>query len=126
MRVSIIVPDNVVSIDGAVTEYADLSSLSADIHAIQWYGTYGEIERKDLQTGLLIANEPMSDTTLIDSIVLDAQAKLASPSATPAAAQAINNTAMWAQVQQEKAIAAALVKFGVLATDPTIIPVSAP
>ncbi len=34
------------------------------------------------------------------------------------------NAAMWAQVEFEKKVAAALVKFGVLATDPTTIAVS--
>lgn len=34
------------------------------------------------------------------------------------------NAAMWAQVEYEKKLAAALVKFGVLASDPTTIQVS--
>lgn len=36
------------------------------------------------------------------------------------------NSQMWAQVQFERQIAKALVKFGVLQSDPTIIPVSEP
>lgn len=47
MKVTIIVEDSIVIIDGIVYEDIDLSSLDSDIHAIQWYDTYGEIEVKD-------------------------------------------------------------------------------
>lgn len=36
------------------------------------------------------------------------------------------NAKLWEQVQFEQRVAATLVKFGVLATDPTVVPVSAP
>lgn len=40
--------------------------------------------------------------------------------------QAAANAAMWAQVEFEKKLSKALVKFGVLQSDPTAIPVSQP
>lgn len=43
---------------------------------------------------------------------------------TPEQEQTAENTVMWEQVEFEKKVAAALVKFGVLASDPTSIPVS--
>ena len=46
MRVTIIPADGKVVIDGVVKVGFDLSFM-ADIHAVQWYGTEGEIERLD-------------------------------------------------------------------------------
>jgi hypothetical protein len=43
---------------------------------------------------------------------------------TPEQEQVVENAAMWQQVEFEKKVAAALIKFGVLTSDPTEIPVS--
>lgn len=43
MRVTIIKDDSKVGVDGDFRR-VDLSDLSADIHAVQWYGNHGEIE----------------------------------------------------------------------------------
>ncbi|MGY2987726.1 hypothetical protein [Bradyrhizobium sp. USDA 4508] len=44
MRVTIVVDDNLVIIDGRPAK-VDLSPLKRDqIHAVQWYGAYGEVE----------------------------------------------------------------------------------
>lgn len=45
MRMTVVVPDNMVSVDRKPKE-VDLSFLPKDIHAFQWYGEYGigEIE----------------------------------------------------------------------------------
>ncbi len=43
MLVTIVVPDNIVSIDGRVLPI-DCSSLDGNIRVIQWYDTWGEIE----------------------------------------------------------------------------------
>jgi hypothetical protein len=43
MRVSIIVPDNIVYVDG-VPAPVDCSDLSVDTHAVQWYDDFGEVE----------------------------------------------------------------------------------
>jgi hypothetical protein len=43
MRVSVAIEDNVVAVDGRGFR-VDCSGLDREIHAIQWYDTYGEIE----------------------------------------------------------------------------------
>lgn len=57
--------------------------------------------------------------------LFDSQAEVALPTVlTPEQEQAKENANMWAQLRFEKDVAKALVKFGVLAVDPTVIPVS--
>ncbi len=60
MRVTIIPADGFVSIDGQGFNNLDLSFMDPSIHAIQWYGTDGELERKD-NRGKIIANEAVFD-----------------------------------------------------------------
>lgn len=45
MRVTIIADDNIVLVE-EFAERVDLSGLNSDIHAVQWYGTRGEVEYK--------------------------------------------------------------------------------
>jgi hypothetical protein len=56
MRLTIVPEDGFVSIDGKGFTNLDLSFLDTSIHAIQWYGAEGEIERKNSQ-GKIISNE---------------------------------------------------------------------
>jgi hypothetical protein len=46
MRVSIIPVDGVVVLNGVAKDKLDLSFMS-DVHAVQWYDTWGEVERYD-------------------------------------------------------------------------------
>lgn len=46
MRVTIIADDNMVIVEEQVALVVDLTGLDEDIHAVQWYGTVGEIEFK--------------------------------------------------------------------------------
>ncbi len=62
MRVTIIPADGFVSVDGEGYGSLDLSFMDADIHALQWYETDGEIERKDSR-GRIISNEDIADLT---------------------------------------------------------------
>jgi hypothetical protein len=62
MRITIIPNDGFVSIDGEGYSDLDLSFMDNDIHAVQWYDTEGEIERKDSR-GRVIANEEITDIT---------------------------------------------------------------
>jgi len=62
MRVTIIASDGFVSIDEEGYEGIDLSFMNADIHALQWYGNDGEIERKD-ERGRIVSNEEITDIT---------------------------------------------------------------
>lgn len=48
-RVTIIVPDKVVTVDGNSLELPD-EEFPADVHAVQWYGETGEIEWADMVT----------------------------------------------------------------------------
>jgi len=50
MRLTIIVEDRLVSVDGVgynLPESIDLSWIPSDVWAVQWYDTYGEIEYND-------------------------------------------------------------------------------
>jgi len=55
MRVTIIPSNGFVSIDGEGFSELDLSFIDTSVHAVQWYGTDGEIEQKDTR-GRMIAN----------------------------------------------------------------------
>jgi hypothetical protein len=58
MRVTITPEDGFVSVDGEGYSGLDLSFMDADIHALQWYETEGELEIKDAR-GRAIENRPM-------------------------------------------------------------------
>ncbi len=57
MRLIIVPIDGAVSVDGKGFGGLDLSFMDASVHAVQWYETHGEIERKDPVTGRMVANE---------------------------------------------------------------------
>lgn len=59
MRISVVRPDGVVVVDGEGIKGVNLDQLDADIHAIQWFGTEGEIERVD-ERGRIVANEEIT------------------------------------------------------------------
>lgn len=48
MRVAIVPIDNTVTIDGIVINGVDLSFIDPAVHAVQWYGTIGSVEYKDI------------------------------------------------------------------------------
>jgi len=56
MRVTILPADGFVSIDGEGYSNINLSFIDPGIHAVQWYDTEGDIERKDSR-GRMVANE---------------------------------------------------------------------
>jgi hypothetical protein len=58
MRVTIIPVDGFVSVDGEGYSQLDLSFMAADIHALQWYETEGELEIQDAR-GRVIENRPI-------------------------------------------------------------------
>ena len=69
MRVTIIPSDGFVAVDGDGYSALDLSFMDTNIHALQWYGSDGEIERKD-ERGRIVSNEKVTDITLYQ-IALD-------------------------------------------------------
>lgn len=78
MRVSIVADDNLVLVEG-IPQTIDCSALiSQGIHAVQWYGSFGEIEfATDLETGNRKSNERITDVSpfqsLIDGWMVEAQ-----------------------------------------------------
>ena len=60
MRIIIIPEDGFVSVDGVGFSGLDLSFMDSTIHAVQWYGDDGEVERKD-ERGRAIENESISE-----------------------------------------------------------------
>lgn len=50
-----------VGVDGTFYSDLDATALQSDIHAVQWYGDHGEIEKKDPVTGKMVANENITE-----------------------------------------------------------------
>jgi hypothetical protein len=46
MRLTIIPEDGAVYVNGVSYSHLDLSFIQSDVHALQWYDSYGEIEFK--------------------------------------------------------------------------------
>ena len=61
MKLSIILSSGCVVIDNVPANGIDLSFFDPTYHAIQWYGTYGEIEIKDIETGKILENMPITE-----------------------------------------------------------------
>jgi len=61
MRITIIPDDKFVSVDGDGLTDLDLSFIDSNIHAIQWYDTYGEVEYKDPVTQKMTYNREITD-----------------------------------------------------------------
>jgi hypothetical protein len=55
MRLTIVADDNSVGIDNEFIYPVDISQLDSSIHAVQWYGEYGEIEYKTkFENGVIV------------------------------------------------------------------------
>ena len=67
MRLIIVPISGTVSKDGISYNDLDLSFMPSNIHAVQWYDTFGEIEIKDVITNKMIANEPITELELLRS-----------------------------------------------------------
>jgi hypothetical protein len=79
MRVVIIAEENRVSVEGQ-SETVDLSEL-ADIHVVQWYGTFGEIEYFNAPGAKVKGNTQIDDFTpyqkFVDAWTVEAKKPLA-------------------------------------------------
>jgi len=89
MRVTIIPDDGFVSVDGEGYDGLDLSFMDAGIHAVQWYDTHGEIERKDPVTKKMTANEEITSFDAFQPVLDVWQAKKDELAAAAAAAQTV-------------------------------------
>jgi hypothetical protein len=51
MRLTIVADDGAVGVGGEFISGLDLSALDPTVHAVQWYGEYGEVEFKTVFQG---------------------------------------------------------------------------
>lgn len=86
MKVTIIPADGFVAVDGVGFNGIDMVSVESNVHAVQWNGTSGEIERND-ETGKMIANEAIDSLDQFASVLALYNAALAAYEAELAAAQ---------------------------------------
>ena len=66
MKLTIIADDKRVGVDGVFYDSIELPQLDSTIHAVQWYGEYGEVEYKTrFENGALVrpANLLITDVT---------------------------------------------------------------
>lgn len=61
MRATIIPSDGFCSVDGVGFNGVDMTSVAPEVHAVQWYGTFGEVEIQDPLTGKMVGNEEITD-----------------------------------------------------------------
>lgn len=69
MRATIIPADNFCSVDGVGIHGVDVTSVAPEVHAVQWYGTYGEIEIKNPVTGKIVSNDDISNLDAFQSVL---------------------------------------------------------
>jgi hypothetical protein len=66
MKFTIVADDHCVGVEGEYFSPLDLSQLNPTIHAVQWYGEYGEVEYKNrFENGAIVkpANVLITDVT---------------------------------------------------------------
>ena len=68
-RLTIIPVDGFCSVEGVGYTGIDMTNVPAEVHAIQWYGTHGEVEIKDPVTGKLVRNEFITDLSEYQSVL---------------------------------------------------------
>lgn len=56
LRATIIPSDGFCSVDGVGFTDLDMSSIPPEVHAVQWYATWGEEERMNLDTREMLPN----------------------------------------------------------------------
>jgi hypothetical protein len=61
MRATIIPSDQFCSVDGVGFNGVDMTSVGPEVHAVQWYGTHGEVEVQDPSTGKMVTNEEITN-----------------------------------------------------------------
>jgi hypothetical protein len=111
MRLTIIPADGAVYIDGATYSGLDLSFIPTDVHALQWYDTYGELEfKRSFVDGQLVhpTNQMLTELpvwantakTVWDAAkVAEAEARLAAEQAAEAARLAAEQEAAQTNTQ---------------------------
>ena len=77
MRVTIVPIDKIVNIDGTVISGVDLSFIDPSVHAVQWYGTTGSVEYKDVNLDDIIKLTHQEEITDIAPFQMAIDAALA-------------------------------------------------
>lgn len=68
-RVSIIPSDTFCSVNGIGISDVDMSSAPAGLHAMQWYGTWGEEEYMDAETRQMLPNVRITSLAAYNEIL---------------------------------------------------------
>jgi len=69
MRVTIIPIDTFCAVDGIGFDGIDMTSVPKDVHAVQWFGTWGEQELLDLKTGRIDRNENIDNLDAFQAVL---------------------------------------------------------
>ena len=69
MRVTIIPIDTFCAVDGIGFGGVDMTSVPTDVHAMQWFGTWGEQEILDLKTGRIDRNEKIDNLDAYQAVL---------------------------------------------------------
>ena len=69
MRATIIPADTFCSVDGVGYKGVDMTNVAANVHAVQWYGTHGEVEVQDPVTGKMASNDAIDSLTAFQPVL---------------------------------------------------------
>lgn len=69
IRVTIIPIDTFCAVDGIGFGGVDMTSVPTDVHAVQWFGTWGEEEILDLKTGRIDRNENIDNLDAFQAVL---------------------------------------------------------
>ncbi len=69
IRVTIIPIDTFCAVDGIGFVGIDMTSVPKDVHAVQWFGTWGEEEILDLKTGRIDRNENIDNLDAYQAVL---------------------------------------------------------
>jgi hypothetical protein len=69
MRVTIIPIDTFCAVDGIGFHSIDMTSVPKDVHAVQWFGTWGEQEILDVKTGRIAKNEKIASLDTFEAVL---------------------------------------------------------
>lgn len=69
MRATIIPSDQFCSVDGVGFNGVDMTSVAPEVHAVQWYGTHGEVEIQNPVTGKMVSNDEITNLDAFQSVL---------------------------------------------------------
>lgn len=70
IRVTIIPSDSFCSLDGVGFSGVDMTSVKPEVHALQWYGTHGELEIQNPVTGKMVGNQNISSLDNFQAVLV--------------------------------------------------------